>query len=108
MVLKQTDVSEAVEVRDSWVGKVFSLLRDCARLLSAAPVWLCCAVQDPQMAIPKGTLLAILITGIVYLGVAVSTGGPPPPPAPLPVSVWLRSSQSHRCNARLRHQGRAS
>lgn len=26
------------------------------------------------MAIPKGTLLAILITGIVYLGVAVSTG----------------------------------
>lgn len=31
-------------------------------------------LQDPQMAIPKGTLLAILITGIVYLGVAVSTG----------------------------------
>lgn len=28
------------------------------------------------MAIPKGTLLAILITGIVYLGVAVSTGAP--------------------------------
>lgn len=26
------------------------------------------------MAIPKGTLLAILITGIVYLGVAISTG----------------------------------
>uniref|UniRef100_A0A669B3D3 Solute carrier family 12 member 2 n=1 Tax=Oreochromis niloticus TaxID=8128 RepID=A0A669B3D3_ORENI len=31
-------------------------------------------LADPQMAIPKGTLLAILITGIVYLGVAVSTG----------------------------------
>uniref|UniRef100_A0A669E979 Solute carrier family 12 member 2 n=1 Tax=Oreochromis niloticus TaxID=8128 RepID=A0A669E979_ORENI len=30
-------------------------------------------LADPQMAIPKGTLLAILITGIVYLGVAVST-----------------------------------
>ncbi|MEQ2170843.1 hypothetical protein GOODEAATRI_004447 [Goodea atripinnis] len=30
--------------------------------------------KDPQMAIPKGTLLAILITGIVYLGVVVSTG----------------------------------
>lgn len=31
-------------------------------------------LADPQMAIPKGTLLAILITGIVYLGVAVSAG----------------------------------
>ncbi|KAM9735500.1 solute carrier family 12 member 2 isoform 2-T2 [Menidia menidia] len=31
-------------------------------------------LADPQMAIPKGTLLAILITGIVYLGVALSTG----------------------------------
>ncbi|XP_046870972.1 solute carrier family 12 member 2 [Hypomesus transpacificus] len=31
-------------------------------------------LSDPQLAIPKGTLLAILITGIVYLGVAVSTG----------------------------------
>ncbi|MEQ2260733.1 hypothetical protein XENORESO_000754, partial [Xenotaenia resolanae] len=31
-------------------------------------------LADPQMAIPKGTLLAILITGIVYLGVVVSTG----------------------------------
>ncbi|XP_006810477.1 solute carrier family 12 member 2-like, partial [Neolamprologus brichardi] len=31
-------------------------------------------LADPQMAIPKGTLLAILITGIVYLGVAISTG----------------------------------
>ncbi|XP_037548647.1 solute carrier family 12 member 2 [Nematolebias whitei] len=31
-------------------------------------------LSDPQMAIPKGTLLAILITGIVYLGVAISTG----------------------------------
>ncbi|KAA8578347.1 hypothetical protein FQN60_017434 [Etheostoma spectabile] len=30
--------------------------------------------SDPQLAIPRGTLLAILITGIVYLGVAVSTG----------------------------------
>lgn len=27
--------------------------------------------QDPQGAIPKGTLLAILITGITYLGVAL-------------------------------------
>lgn len=33
-----------------------------------------CVLQDPQLAIPRGTLLAILITGIVYLGVAVSTG----------------------------------
>nr|XP_046231085.1 solute carrier family 12 member 2 isoform X1 [Scatophagus argus] len=31
-------------------------------------------LADPQMAIPKGTLLAILITAIVYLGVAISTG----------------------------------
>ncbi|XP_072310145.1 solute carrier family 12 member 2 isoform X2 [Eucyclogobius newberryi] len=31
-------------------------------------------LADPQDAIPRGTLLAILITGIVYLGVAVSTG----------------------------------
>ena len=34
--------------------------------------------QDPQLAIPRGTLLAILITGIVYLGVAVSTGAVKP------------------------------
>lgn len=33
-----------------------------------------CLLQDPQLAIPRGTMLAILITGIVYLGVAVSTG----------------------------------
>ncbi|XP_031434224.1 solute carrier family 12 member 2 isoform X2 [Clupea harengus] len=32
-------------------------------------------LADPQQAIPRGTLLAILITGIVYLGVAISTGG---------------------------------
>uniref|UniRef100_A0A673CUW9 Solute carrier family 12 member 3 n=1 Tax=Sphaeramia orbicularis TaxID=375764 RepID=A0A673CUW9_9TELE len=32
-------------------------------------------LADPQLAIPRGTLLAIVITGIVYLGVAVSTGG---------------------------------
>uniref|UniRef100_UPI003AAAB7C7 solute carrier family 12 member 2 isoform X2 n=1 Tax=Centroberyx gerrardi TaxID=166262 RepID=UPI003AAAB7C7 len=31
-------------------------------------------LADPQLAIPRGTLLAILITGIVYLGVAFSTG----------------------------------
>ncbi|KAG7476486.1 hypothetical protein MATL_G00083470 [Megalops atlanticus] len=31
-------------------------------------------LADPQMAIPRGTLLAILITGIVYLGVAISSG----------------------------------
>uniref|UniRef100_A0A1A8LI75 Solute carrier family 12 (Sodium/potassium/chloride transporters), member 2 n=1 Tax=Nothobranchius pienaari TaxID=704102 RepID=A0A1A8LI75_9TELE len=29
---------------------------------------------DPQSAIPKGTLLAILITGVTYVAVAVSTG----------------------------------
>lgn len=28
-------------------------------------------LQDPQGAIPKGTLLAILITGVTYLGVAL-------------------------------------
>lgn len=31
-------------------------------------------LADPQLAIPKGTLLAILITTIVYIGVAVSVG----------------------------------
>ncbi|KAI1900257.1 hypothetical protein AGOR_G00048130 [Albula goreensis] len=31
-------------------------------------------LTDPQSAIPKGTLLAILVTGVVYLGVAVSAG----------------------------------
>ncbi|XP_070780805.1 solute carrier family 12 member 2 isoform X1 [Enoplosus armatus] len=31
-------------------------------------------LADPQLAIPRGTLLAIVITAIVYLGVAVSTG----------------------------------
>ncbi|XP_026074889.1 solute carrier family 12 member 2-like isoform X1 [Carassius auratus] len=31
-------------------------------------------LADPQMAIPKGTLLAILITGLVYMGVAISAG----------------------------------
>ncbi|TTF71930.1 Solute carrier family 12 member 2 [Bagarius yarrelli] len=31
-------------------------------------------LADPQKAIPRGTLLAILITGIVYVGVAVSAG----------------------------------
>lgn len=30
--------------------------------------------QDPQSAIPKGTLLAILITTLVYAGIAVSVG----------------------------------
>uniref|UniRef100_A0AAQ4QJL8 Solute carrier family 12 member 1 n=1 Tax=Gasterosteus aculeatus aculeatus TaxID=481459 RepID=A0AAQ4QJL8_GASAC len=29
-------------------------------------------LRDPQAAIPKGTLLAILITGVTYLGVALS------------------------------------
>ena len=29
-------------------------------------------LQDPQAAIPKGTLWAILITGIAYLAVALS------------------------------------
>ncbi|XP_051539486.1 solute carrier family 12 member 2 isoform X2 [Myxocyprinus asiaticus] len=31
-------------------------------------------LADPQMAIPRGTLLAILITGVVYMGVAISSG----------------------------------
>ncbi|KAL2100220.1 hypothetical protein ACEWY4_004614 [Coilia grayii] len=31
-------------------------------------------LADPQKSIPRGTLLAILITGVVYLGVAISTG----------------------------------
>ncbi|MBN3318382.1 S12A2 protein, partial [Atractosteus spatula] len=31
-------------------------------------------LADPQLAIPRGTLLAILITGLVYLGIAISTG----------------------------------
>ncbi|XP_061481282.1 solute carrier family 12 member 2 [Rhineura floridana] len=31
-------------------------------------------LADPQSAIPKGTLLAILITTVVYVGVAVSVG----------------------------------
>uniref|UniRef100_A0A6J0TFJ5 Solute carrier family 12 member 2 isoform X2 n=1 Tax=Pogona vitticeps TaxID=103695 RepID=A0A6J0TFJ5_9SAUR len=31
-------------------------------------------LADPQSAIPKGTLLAILITTIVYIGIAVSVG----------------------------------
>ncbi|XP_043102801.1 solute carrier family 12 member 2-like isoform X2 [Puntigrus tetrazona] len=31
-------------------------------------------LDDPQSAIPKGTLLAILITGVVYIAVAVSNG----------------------------------
>ncbi|KAF7652791.1 hypothetical protein LDENG_00092220 [Lucifuga dentata] len=31
-------------------------------------------LSDPQSAIPKGTLLAIVITGITYVAVAISTG----------------------------------
>ncbi|CAG5917464.1 unnamed protein product [Menidia menidia] len=31
-------------------------------------------LTDPQSAIPKGTLLAILITGLTYVGVAISAG----------------------------------
>nr|XP_033784861.1 solute carrier family 12 member 2 [Geotrypetes seraphini] len=31
-------------------------------------------LADPQLAIPRGTMLAILITTIVYMGVAVSVG----------------------------------
>uniref|UniRef100_A0A8C7ZSZ2 Solute carrier family 12 member 1 n=1 Tax=Oryzias sinensis TaxID=183150 RepID=A0A8C7ZSZ2_9TELE len=31
-------------------------------------------LRDPQAAIPKGTLLAILITGVTYLGVALCVG----------------------------------
>lgn len=32
---------------------------------------ICAPFQDPQAAIPKGTLLAILITAITYLGAAL-------------------------------------
>lgn len=52
------------------------ILKPCIQLYIV--ILKCCCgwlLQDPQMAIPKGTLLAILITGIVYLGVAISTGG---------------------------------
>lgn len=31
-------------------------------------------MQDPQKAIPKGTLLAILITNVTYLGMAILAG----------------------------------
>lgn len=31
-------------------------------------------MQDPQSAIPKGTILAIIITTIVYLGIAWTSG----------------------------------
>uniref|UniRef100_A0A8D0L9S1 Solute carrier family 12 member 2 n=1 Tax=Sphenodon punctatus TaxID=8508 RepID=A0A8D0L9S1_SPHPU len=31
-------------------------------------------LADPQLAIPKGTLLAIVITTVVYIGIAVSVG----------------------------------
>ncbi|KAM3867825.1 solute carrier family 12 member 2 [Diretmus argenteus] len=31
-------------------------------------------LSDPQSAIPKGTLLAIVITGVTYVAVAISTG----------------------------------
>jgi len=31
-------------------------------------------LQDPQSAIPKGTLLAIVVTGITYIAVTLSTG----------------------------------
>uniref|UniRef100_A0A673IM99 Solute carrier family 12 member 2-like n=1 Tax=Sinocyclocheilus rhinocerous TaxID=307959 RepID=A0A673IM99_9TELE len=34
----------------------------------------CGSFSDPQSAIPKGTLLAILITGVVYIAVAISNG----------------------------------
>lgn len=37
-------------------------------------MWSCLSPQDPQSAIPKGTLLAILITGITYIAVAISAG----------------------------------
>lgn len=30
--------------------------------------------QDPQKAIPKGTLLAIIVTNLTYLGMAVLAG----------------------------------
>jgi solute carrier family 12 sodium/potassium/chloride transporter 2 len=31
-------------------------------------------MQDPQVAIPKGTILAIIITTLVYLGIAWTSG----------------------------------
>lgn len=52
-----------------WANSYF-----CYSLVNICRFCCVCLLQDPQMAIPKGTLLAILITGIVYLGVAVSTG----------------------------------
>lgn len=34
----------------------------------------CWCLQDPQSAIPKGTLLAIAITAVSYVFVAISAG----------------------------------
>lgn len=51
----------------------------------------CLILQDPQAAIPKGTLLAILITGITYLGVAlcVCEYNNQFHKLTLPLSIWI-------------------
>lgn len=81
------------------VAKVLSVVCSCAAVvcfpLRLMVGGLCVVLlQDPQMAIPKGTLLAILITGIVYLGVAVSTG------ASLALRLWQCGSVAvlQRCS----------
>lgn len=58
------------------------------RLLAVLHLCCGCLFQDPQLAIPRGTLLAILITGIVYLGVAVSTGDVVPATAHILCSLF--------------------
>lgn len=51
-------------------------------------------LQDAQKAIPKGTLLAILITGITYLGVALCVCK-----YHLETRVVVRELPSHTCAA---------
>lgn len=60
--------------QEIWQWVLFGLF---SGLVLAGSTCLCVNVdlwQDPQKAIPRGTMLAILITGLVYVGVAVSTG----------------------------------
>ncbi|XP_030208903.1 solute carrier family 12 member 2 isoform X1 [Gadus morhua] len=61
------------DFRDETFFSVFSIFFPAATgILAGANI--SGDLSDPQLAIPKGTLLAILVTGIVYLGVAISTG----------------------------------
>uniref|UniRef100_H0VR92 Solute carrier family 12 member 2 n=1 Tax=Cavia porcellus TaxID=10141 RepID=H0VR92_CAVPO len=54
---------------------VFAIFFPAATGILAGAKYLSCLLfQDPQSAIPKGTLLAILITTLVYIGIAVSVG----------------------------------